>query len=132
MGAVAPHELKCLGEDDSWTLFSNKAFSNGVQEQPEFLTIGRCIVNKCKGVPLALKAMGGLMSSKLRVQQWEDIAKSNLSEAKEEVLPILKLSYMHLSPEMKQCFAFCAVFPKDYEIEKSKLIQLWIANGFIL
>jgi hypothetical protein len=69
---------------------------------------------------------------KTKSPAWEDIAKSNLSEAKEEVLPILKLSYMHLSPEMKQCFAFCAVFPKDYEIEKSKLIQLWIANGFIL
>jgi hypothetical protein len=75
---------------------------------------------------------GRLDELKTKSPAWEDIAKSNLSEAKEEVLPILKLSYMHLSPEMKQCFAFCAVFPKDYEIEKSKLIQLWIANGFIL
>ncbi|WVZ91844.1 hypothetical protein U9M48_037966 [Paspalum notatum var. saurae] len=132
MGTLPPHELTCLGEDDSWKLFSKKAFSKGVQEQPEFVIIGKSITNSCKGLPLALKTMGGLMSSRLKVQEWKDIAKSNLGEAKDQVLSILKLSYRHLSPDMKQCFAFGAVFPKDYEMEKDQLLQLWIANGFIL
>ncbi|CAL5000775.1 unnamed protein product [Urochloa decumbens] len=131
MGTLEPHELTCLSEDDSWKLFAKKAFSKGVQEQPELVIIGKHIVNRCKGLPLALKSMGGLMSSKPRVQQWEDIAKSNLGEATDEVLPILKLSYRHLSSEMKQCFAFCAVFPKDYVMEKDMLTQLWLANGFL-
>ncbi|WVZ91843.1 hypothetical protein U9M48_037965 [Paspalum notatum var. saurae] len=131
MGTLPPHELTCLGEDDSWKLFSKKAFSKGVQDQPEFVIIGKSIMNRCKGLPLALKTMGGLISSRLKVQEWKDIAKSNLGEAKDQVLSILKLSYRHLLPEMKQCFAFCAVFPKDSEMEKDKLLQLWIANGFI-
>ncbi|KAL6661015.1 hypothetical protein ACP70R_000399 [Stipagrostis hirtigluma subsp. patula] len=134
MGTLTPHKLLHLSEKDSWELFSKKAFSNGVQEQTELVTIGRCIVKKCKGLPLALKTMGGLMSSKQQVQEWEAIAESNIgdtSRGKDEVLSILELSYRHLSPEMKQCFAICAIFPKDYEMEKDKLIQLWMANGFI-
>ncbi|CAL5013782.1 unnamed protein product [Urochloa decumbens] len=130
MGTLPPHELACLGEDDSWELFSMKAFSKGVQETDEFIAIGKLIVNKCKGLPLALKTMGGLMSSKHQIKEWEAIAQSKRG-GNNEVLSILKLSYMHLSSEMKQRFAFCAVFPKDYEMNKDKLIQLWMANNFI-
>ncbi|TVU04749.1 hypothetical protein EJB05_47882, partial [Eragrostis curvula] len=136
MGTLPPHELQILSADDSWELFSKKAFINkGVQEQTKLVSIGKRIVRKCKGLPLALKTMGGLMSSKQLVQEWEAIANINISDTsrgKDEVMSILKLSFTHLSSEMKQCFAFCAVFPKDYEMEKEKLIQLWMANGFII
>ncbi|EES14172.1 disease resistance protein RGA2 [Sorghum bicolor] len=130
MGTLSPHELSCLNDDDSWELFSKRAFSKGVQKQAEFIQIGKFIVNRCKGLPLALKTMGGLMSSKHQTKEWEAIAKDE-RVGKDEVLSILKLSYMHLSSEMKQCFAFCAVFPKDYGMDKDKLIQLWMANNFI-
>nr|CAB3462191.1 unnamed protein product [Digitaria exilis] len=136
MGTLPPYDLQILSEDASWNLFSMKAFSNqGAPEQTELLSIGKRIVSKCKGLPLALSTMGGLMSSKLKVQEWKDIAECNISDTsrgKDDVVAILKLSYKHLSSEMKQCFAFCAMFPKDYEMEKDKLIQLWMANGFIL
>ncbi|WVZ91846.1 hypothetical protein U9M48_037968 [Paspalum notatum var. saurae] len=134
MGTLPHHELACLSKYDSWELFSKRAFSNGGPMQTELVTIGKHIVNKCKGVPLSLKTMGGLMSSMHQVQEWETIAVSNIGDTvrgKNEILSILKLSYGHLSPEMKQCFAFCAIYPKDYDMEKDKLIQLWIANGFI-
>ncbi|PAN36066.2 hypothetical protein PAHAL_6G290500 [Panicum hallii] len=133
-GTLPPHELECLSEVDSWKLFSKRAFSKGVQEQAQLVTIGRYIVRRCKGLPLALKTMGGLMSSKQDVQEWEAMIESNMGDnirGKDEIMSILKLSYRHLSPEMKQCFAFFAVFPKDYEIEKDKLIQMWMANNFI-
>ncbi|XBI78255.1 hypothetical protein VPH35_087979 [Triticum aestivum] len=134
MCTVKPHELIFLSEKDSWELFSCKAFSNGVEVQAELVTIGRCIVNKCGGLPIALKTMGGLLSSKQKVQEWKVIEQSNTGDnvgGKYEVMPILKLIYKYLSSEMKQCFAFCAVFPKDYEIEKNRLIKLWMANGLI-
>ncbi|XBI07515.1 hypothetical protein VPH35_135409 [Triticum aestivum] len=134
MQTVDPVELAFLSEEDSWQLFSNKAFSNGAEEQTELVAIGKRIVNKCGGLPLALKTMGGLLSSKQQVHEWKTIEETNIGDnvgGKYEVMPILKLSYKHLSSEMKQCFAFCALSPKDYEMEKDMLIQLWMANGFI-
>ncbi|XP_025821504.1 disease resistance protein RGA2-like [Panicum hallii] len=130
MGTLPPYELSCLSEDDSWELFSMKAFSKGVQEQAELAAAGRRIVDKCKGLPLALKIMGGLMSSKQQARDWETIADTNLghtNSGKDEIISILKLSYKQLTSEMKQCFAFCAVFPKDssvctlYHLESLKL-----------
>ncbi|KAE8781338.1 Disease resistance protein RGA2 [Hordeum vulgare] len=134
MCTIKPHELAFLGEEDSWELFSKKAFSNGVEQLAELVAIGRKIVNKCGGLPLALKTMGGLLSSKQQVQEWKAIEETNIGDnvgGKYEVMPILKLSFKHLSSEMKQYFAFCAVFPKDYEMQKDMLIQLWMANDFI-
>ncbi|KAM3207806.1 hypothetical protein ACQJBY_062837 [Aegilops geniculata] len=134
MQTVDPVELAFLSEEDSWQLFSNKAFSNGAEEQTELVAIGKRIVNKCGGLPLALKTMGGLLSSKQQVHEWKTIEETNIGDnvgGKYEVMPILKLSYKYLSSEMKQCFALCGLFHKDYEMQKDMLIQLWMANGFI-
>uniref|UniRef100_A0A0E0G5E7 NB-ARC domain-containing protein n=1 Tax=Oryza nivara TaxID=4536 RepID=A0A0E0G5E7_ORYNI len=134
MGTLESHNLAYLSDDDSWELFSKKAFNKGVQQQAELVTAGKLIVKKCKGLPLALKTMGDMMSSKQQVKEWETIARSNIGDndrGEDDILPVLKLSFRHLPPEMKQCFAFCSVFTKDHEMDKEVLIQLWMANGFI-
>ncbi|KAK9690451.1 hypothetical protein RND81_09G128400 [Saponaria officinalis] len=44
-------------------------------------------------------------------------------------MPILKYSYYHLTPALKSCFSYCALFPKDFKIAKVLLIRLWLAQG---
>jgi len=55
------HELKQLEEDYSWQVFAKHAFQdNNHQLNAEVDKIGKKIVEKCKGLPLALETIGCL------------------------------------------------------------------------
>ncbi|XVE91608.1 hypothetical protein REPUB_Repub01dG0024800 [Reevesia pubescens] len=135
MATVPVHHLGCLSNDDSWSLFKQRAFGMGRNEDKGNLeTIGRQIVKKCGGVPLAIKAIGSIMSLKSQESEWLHVKDSNIWDLEDEgqrILAVLKLSYDHLPPYLRQCFSFCSIFPKDYVMRKQELIELWMANGFI-
>ncbi|XP_050274049.1 putative disease resistance protein RGA1 isoform X9 [Quercus robur] len=131
------YHLKGLSENQSWSLFKQMAFRK-VQEMinPNLEAIGRDIVQKCCGVPLAIKAIGRILFFKKTEDEWLYIKNKELTNVTQEennsgILPILKLSYDHLPSHLKCCFAYCSLFPKDHEISKFSLINLWIAQGFI-
>ncbi|GAY32627.1 hypothetical protein CUMW_274030 [Citrus unshiu] len=48
-----------------------------------------------------------------------------------DILPALRVSYHFLPPQLKQCFAYCSLFPKDYEFQEEEIILLWTAEGFL-
>ncbi|KAF3680275.1 putative disease resistance RPP13-like protein 1-like [Capsicum annuum] len=88
--------------------------------------------NKCKGLPLALKALSGSLCYKSEVDEWTDVLRSEIWEQTlNDVLPALMLSYNDLPAHLKQCFSFCAIYPKDYQFCKEQVIHLWIANGLV-
>ncbi|XP_030950179.1 putative disease resistance protein RGA3 [Quercus lobata] len=135
MATLPIHHIGCLSENDSWSLFTRCAFGMGrLKERSELESIGKEIVKKCGGVPLAIKTLGSLMSLKSTESEWLSVKESQIWELPEDensILPALRLSYHHLPPHLRQCFAFCCIFPKDHELKRDKLIQLWMANGFI-
>ncbi|KAK9090808.1 hypothetical protein Sjap_023985 [Stephania japonica] len=135
MATLPLHQLELLSKDDSWSLFKRFAFDcRGSEYDQNLIAIGEDVVQKCGGVPLAIKALGGLLRFKEKESDWLAIKESEMWDIPEEendILPTLRLSYKHLSSHLRQCFAYCCIFPKDYEIEREYLIQFWIANGFI-
>nr|GMC60942.1 putative disease resistance protein RGA3 [Ipomoea batatas] len=134
-GTLPTYCLLGLSEEDSWLLFKQHAFGQEPKEEARLEKIGREIVAKCGGVPLATKALGGFMRFKKEESEWLFVKESeiwNLPQGETFILPALRLSYHNLPFEMRRCFAYCSVFHKSTEIKKEKLIHLWMANGFVL
>ncbi|KAF5469799.1 hypothetical protein F2P56_010359 [Juglans regia] len=135
MHAIETHHLKLLLKNDCWSLFEKHAFRNGSSDaDPKIKEIGTQIVKKCKGLPLAIKAIGNLLWSESNVKRWTNILKSNLWDLTMEgtyILPALRLSYKYLPSYLKRCFAYCSIFPKDHIFKKDELVLLWMAEGFL-
>ncbi|CDP07187.1 unnamed protein product [Coffea canephora] len=131
------HHLDILSDDHSWMLFEKLAFADGgARKTQDLVDIGRRILKKCGGVPLAIKVIGGLLYSKKDASEWLTIEKSEIwnesTNIANGVISVLKLSYENLpSLSVKQCFANCSIFPKDAYMEKQSLIQIWMAQGLI-
>ncbi|KAL0364518.1 UNVERIFIED_CONTAM: Disease resistance protein RPP13 [Sesamum angustifolium] len=75
-----------------------------------------------------------LESLQVSNQHWDRIAEkesSVITGADEEATKALYLSYKYLPHHLKACFLYMGVFPLDFEIHTSKVINLWCAEGFL-
>uniref|UniRef100_F6I005 Uncharacterized protein n=1 Tax=Vitis vinifera TaxID=29760 RepID=F6I005_VITVI len=129
------HRLPHLSPDSSWELFCKKAFQGSCP--PELKKLSDDIVKRCGGLPLAIVAIGGLLSRKEKiVSEWRKFSDSLGFELEsnshlESINTILSLSYYDLPYQLKSCFLYLAIFPKDYTIKCGILTRLWIAEGFV-
>ncbi|OIT06364.1 PREDICTED: disease resistance RPP13-like protein 4 [Nicotiana attenuata] len=131
------HWPKFLNEHYSWLLFRKIAFAASAGECNflELEDVGKEIVEKCKGLPLAIKTVGGVMLCKPPYyHEWRRIAnhfRDELKENDDSVMASLQLSYDELPPYLKSCFLCFSLFPEDCVIPKDQLIRWWIGESFI-
>ncbi|XP_071902197.1 putative disease resistance protein At1g50180 isoform X2 [Coffea arabica] len=132
-----PHELKTLGQEDSWQLFLKKAFGHGANAgcPTDLEVIGRKIAGRCAGLPLAIMVIGGLLLGKKRLEsEWEKVLdnfSAYLSRSQSDAGAILELSYADLPANLKFCFLYLGLFPEDSVISVRKLIHMWVAEGIM-
>ncbi|GLT52859.1 hypothetical protein SLA2020_261740 [Shorea laevis] len=105
------HKLQPLSQDKAWELFCRKAFQSEFQGccPKELARLSMDIVRKCEGLPLAIVAIGGLLSTKEKVPlEWQKLHDSLSSE-------------LECNPQLT----------KDYSIASERLLWQWVAEGFI-
>ncbi|CAA7409551.1 unnamed protein product [Spirodela intermedia] len=119
------YRLAFLSEEESWELFCAKVFPSGEGCPPELEEVGKEMVRRCRGLTLAVLVLGGLLIER----RGEDTSGS--TERDEMIKNIIALSYDDLSDDLKICFLYIGFFPEDMEIDATKLVQLWVAEGFI-
>ncbi|KAJ0860466.1 putative virus X resistance protein-like, coiled-coil [Helianthus annuus] len=129
------NHVQTLSHDDAVTLFAQHALgANNFDSHPILKQYGEGIVKKCDGLPLALTVLGRLLTTKTEEEEeWKELLNNEIWSLgeKDEIVPALRLSYNDLSACLKQLFAYCSLFPKNYVFNKELLILLWMAEGFL-
>ncbi|XP_031100167.1 putative late blight resistance protein homolog R1A-4 [Ipomoea triloba] len=133
-----PFSMSTLSKEESWDLFCKKVFAKeSCLPSIEFEKIGRDIVIKCKGLPLSIMVIAGILSkAEMKVEDWKYVAKdvvalSSTLYEEQNCEKILLLSYNHLPENLKTCFLYLGVFPEDYEISVTSLVGYWVADKFV-
>ncbi|XP_015168620.1 disease resistance protein RPP13-like [Solanum tuberosum] len=133
------HKLRFLNKEESWDLLCKKLCPENKMGgidlfSPLMKKLAEEMVDKCKGLPLAIVVLGGLLSHKRGVDQWQKVKThlwQHMKNDSVEITHILSLSYNDLSFELKQCFLYFGIFREDEMIDTEKLMHLWLAEGFM-
>lgn len=134
-GRDPPHYLQFLSEEQSWELFSKNVF-RGEDYPCDLEPLGRQIIKSCGGLPLSIVVLAGLLANKEKsYREWSKLlghVNWYLTRDETQVKDVvLKLSFQDLPSRLKPCFLYLGIFPEDSEIRVRRLLQLWVAEGFI-
>ncbi|XP_048236051.1 disease resistance protein RPM1-like [Ricinus communis] len=133
------YHLQPLTQSEAWTLFCRKAFRaehKGVCPV-ELEELSRGILRRCEGLPLAIVAIGGMLSKKIKVgSEWRKVHDSLAAEFRNDnnlgsLQRILLLSYNDLPHYLKLCYLYLSVFPEDYLIRRTNLVRLWVVERIV-
>ncbi|KAH7853567.1 hypothetical protein Vadar_004142 [Vaccinium darrowii] len=126
--------VEFLTKEEAWTLFKKKVGNHVDSHDEPLRDIAWAICNKCRGLPVAINAIGGALKGK-DMHAWKDalhkLKNSMLKDIvgiNQKVYASLKWSYDQLASEdAKSCFLLCCLFAEDAEISIDDLVRYYMA-----
>ncbi|KAH0694967.1 hypothetical protein KY285_022064 [Solanum tuberosum] len=128
------HELRFLSQEESWDLFCRELVDVRAMV-PAMESLAKDMVEKCRGLPLTIVVLSGLLSHRWGIDKWQNVKDclwKDIEEDSIEISYILSLSFNDLSAALKKCFLYFGVFPEDRVIDADDIMWLWMAEGFII
>uniref|UniRef100_A0A6V7QW08 Disease resistance protein RPM1-like n=1 Tax=Ananas comosus var. bracteatus TaxID=296719 RepID=A0A6V7QW08_ANACO len=133
------YQLQPLSDEESLKLLCTMVYKSS--DYPclpkELHDLASNILKKCRGLPLAIVAVGGLLATKPQTtREWQKLHDQLGSELEtnlglEGLKRVLNLSYSDLPYYLKPCFLYLSVFPEDSNISRKRLVKRWMAEGFV-
>ncbi|XP_022843082.1 putative late blight resistance protein homolog R1A-4 [Olea europaea var. sylvestris] len=126
-------QMSFLYTDECWGLLRGLVFGEECCP-PELEELGRKIAHHCRGLPLSIVLIGGLLYKAERTREYWSYVEHNINAEHYgyfSIQGIISFYYYQLPHHLRACFLYMGVLPEDYEIRRSKLIKLWVANRFI-
>ncbi|WMV48548.1 hypothetical protein MTR67_041933, partial [Solanum verrucosum] len=130
-----PYSLPFLTIEESCQLLQKKVFQK--EDCPsELQDVSQAVAEKCKELPLVVVLVAGIIIKRKMEESWWIEVKDALfdyldSEFEEYSLATMQLSFDNLPHCLKPCLLYMGMFSEDARISASKLISLWIAEGFV-
>ncbi|GLU24107.1 hypothetical protein SLE2022_400690 [Rubroshorea leprosula] len=116
---ICRYDLQSLSDDKCLEIIEKvvlRSSANALISSKDRLPL---VAKQCGGLPSVACAIGGTWGNQFECTN-------------NTVLSVLKMSFFNCMPStLKKCFSYCSIFPKDFEIRKDDLIQLWKAGGFL-
>ncbi|XP_008804288.4 LOW QUALITY PROTEIN: disease resistance protein RPS2-like [Phoenix dactylifera] len=143
MGATLTIRVDPLELEMAWQLFQR--FAGKASSSPEIIDVARDVACECDGLPLGLMTVGRSMATATSREEWiEGLAmlrqsKEEFQQGKHEIFPGMEpvlfhfdCSHRRLAPkELRDCIAYCSLFPRNHSIKKKELVSYWLGEGFL-
>ncbi|OWM73171.1 disease resistance RPP8-like protein 3 [Punica granatum] len=133
------HWLRFLYEEESFDLLMriiNRPETEGLDTGME--DSARKLLKLCGGLPLAISTIGGILSRRSTLTDWEDVRKNigqtlrHLNEGRTLCKVVLDQCYDELDPKLKPLLLYLGLFPQGAEITGKQLFHLWTTEKFYL
>ncbi|CAI9270209.1 unnamed protein product [Lactuca saligna] len=123
MGASSILNINILTEEEAHSLFQ-RYVEISYDADHELNKIAEAIVEKCGGLPIAIKNMAYALRNKSK-DKWQDaLVRLEHHDTDNVVADVLKMSYNNIEDqETKSIFLLCGLFPEGFDVPTENLVR---------
>ncbi|XP_025888775.1 putative late blight resistance protein homolog R1A-3 [Solanum lycopersicum] len=130
-----PYSLPFLTKEESCKLLQKKVFQKE-DCPPELQDVSQVVAEKCKGLPLVIVLVAGIIKTRKLEESWWNEVKDSLFDyldchSEQYSRATMQLSFDNLADCLKPCLLYMGMFPEDASINVSALLSLWLAEDFV-